>query len=363
MASPDRPLAALLFALAVAVGGCEAGWQGAPHGGDAPVDPDGPDEVDPLDADGDGVPWPEDCHDGEAAIFPGADELCDGLDNDCSGAADDVDDEDGDGFDACADCDDDDPERHPDAVELCGDGLDEDCDGAVDEDAGTDEDGDGFAPCEGDCDDGDAATFPGAPGDEEGGPDGVDDDCDGLTDEGWELPATDGELWVASELYFGLLTGSATADLSISDALAPFTPPASDLVALSLDPTSDVRGLLARDAEGDWGWRPDATPASTSCWRDGESFVCERLPVLPIPLPGLDPLVLHDVVLSGELYAGSDSLYAGAVDAVLRPDEIPALPTPSGSLADLLALRPFDVDVDGDGTDDAWSVLFAFTTL
>ncbi len=33
-----------------------------------------------------------DCDDADPAVYPGAEEVCDGLDNDCSGAADDVDD-------------------------------------------------------------------------------------------------------------------------------------------------------------------------------------------------------------------------------------------------------------------------------
>lgn len=85
------------------------------------------------DSDGDGflgvLCGGDDCDDGEASVFPGAEELCDGLDNDCDGAvaADEVD-EDGDGVLACAgDCDDDEPLVAPGLEEICGDGLDNDC--------------------------------------------------------------------------------------------------------------------------------------------------------------------------------------------------------------------------------------------
>jgi len=87
--------------------------------------------------------------------------------------------------------------RHPFAEEACN-GLDDNCDGEVDEGLLVawyrDEDGDGHAggepvmscdPDDGlfasatDCDDGNAATFPGA---EELYDDGLDNDCDGVTD-------------------------------------------------------------------------------------------------------------------------------------------------------------------------------------
>jgi MYXO-CTERM domain-containing protein len=113
-----------------------------------------------VDQDGDGWPWVYDCDDEDPSIHPGAIEVCDGRDTSCSGAVDDVGpesdatwyrDADGDGFGdpddriyACSqpdgyvdndlDCDDSDPEVHPDAIEVC-DGRDTSCTGTVDADA------------------------------------------------------------------------------------------------------------------------------------------------------------------------------------------------------------------------------------
>ena len=154
-----------------------------------------------VDADGDGFLASDDCDDGEATVFPGATEQCDELDNDCSGVVDDnvVDgiavytDADGDGFgdealsrSACAaavgesaeagDCDDGNAAIYPGASETdCTDPTDYNCDGSV---LFADIDADGFAACE-DCNDADAAISPAAVE----VCNSVDDDCDGLTDD------------------------------------------------------------------------------------------------------------------------------------------------------------------------------------
>ncbi|MDP6931479.1 MAG: putative metal-binding motif-containing protein [Myxococcota bacterium] len=181
----------------------------------------------------------EDCNDGEATAYPGADESCDGVDNDCDEEIDEDDaidmsvwyaDADGDGYgneddttEACdapsgytddaTDCNDENDGAYPDATEYC-DGVDNDCDEEIDEDDAVDMsvwyydgDGDGYGrdsiveeACDApsdyvdndeDCDDSDEHQYPGADeycNDE-------DDDCDGDTDEDGEV--VDGETYWA----------------------------------------------------------------------------------------------------------------------------------------------------------------------
>ena len=96
------------------------------------------------DADGDGFPLDDDCDDLDPNTHPNANEICDYKDNNCDDIVDEKD-EDGDGHidQACSagytgplpddDCDDSTDQRHPGLAESCGDGLDNDGDGDVDE--------------------------------------------------------------------------------------------------------------------------------------------------------------------------------------------------------------------------------------
>ncbi len=188
----------------------------------------------------------DDCDDLDAAVLPGALEVCNEVDDDCDGTVDGSADgspasdaltwyidADGDGdlaapLTACDapagtvvgadDCDDSNNAVFPDAPEICG-GSDDDCDGSIDEDAidaptwYTDLDADGFgvtpvAACEapagsadlgGDCDDTDSESSPGH--DERCG--GADEDCDGITDEDGAMDAVFRYLDVDGDTFGG----------------------------------------------------------------------------------------------------------------------------------------------------------------
>ena len=139
-----------------------------------------------ADSDADGALDCEDCEDDNAENLPGAVEVCDGQDNNCDGATDEnANDSDGDGF-GCTDCDDTDELIYPGATEVC-DGADTDCNGFDDfgnpgvAGGETDDDGDGQTECEGDCDDDPATGSNNFTGNDEAC-DGLDNDCSGSPD-------------------------------------------------------------------------------------------------------------------------------------------------------------------------------------
>ncbi len=94
------------------------------------------------------------------------------------------------------DCNDSDPNTYPGAVDVPGNGIDEDCSGS-DTPLSVDADGDGV-PSDQDCDDQD---FNNAPGLFENC-DGQDNDCDGLVDEDFDEDA-DGVTTCGPDLSFG----------------------------------------------------------------------------------------------------------------------------------------------------------------
>ncbi len=154
-----------------------------------------------LDSDGDLFPDDIDCGPADASICPGAPEGCNGIDNDCDGRVTSAErDDDLDGFANCeGDCDDGDIDIFPGAPVTAtdvGDGVDRDCNGF--DECFFDGDGDGvgtatsfpdadtYGVClagaslvDGDCDDGDDQTFPGAIE----VCDGIDNDCDNDIDD------------------------------------------------------------------------------------------------------------------------------------------------------------------------------------
>ena len=234
-----------------------------------------------------------DCDDAEAAVNPGASEICNGIDDDCDGLADDADagvdtstggtwytDADADGYGdstaplvACdqpsgsvtddTDCDDTAPAVNPGASEICN-SIDDDCDSLVDDadasldatTAGTwylDGDSDGYgdasAPQQSclqpsgnvadatDCDDSDAAINPAA----SEVCNSADDDCDGLVDDAdSSVDLTTGGTWYVdgdADGYGGSTAvsacaqpaGSETTSTDCDDSASAVYPGASEV--------------------------------------------------------------------------------------------------------------------------------------
>ncbi len=350
-----------------------------------------------------------DCDDGDAAVHPAADERCDGRDDDCDGVVDEDDavdaatwyaDSDGDGFGdaasaraACTqpsgfveldtDCDDGDSGAHPGADERC-DGHDDDCDGAVDEDDAVDAgiwhpdwDGDGYGDLStsssactqptgsvadgSDCDDHNAAVFPGS--DEYCN--GYDDDCDGIVD---ESDALDARSWYVDRDGDGYghptdtVSGcsqpahSSTDNSDCDDSMASVHPGATEVwydgIDQDCDGNDDDRDEDGYSIESDCDEdNPYVNPGAVEVWYDGVDQDCSGGSDYDRDGDGFDSASHH----GEDCDDADDAVYPGA------PDE-----PYDGVISDCDASDEYDADGDGydsdayGGTDcdDASSAVF-----
>ncbi|MFM7202590.1 MAG: MopE-related protein [Myxococcota bacterium] len=220
------------------------------------------------DVDEDGFSLGEgDCDDNDENSYPGAVEVpYDGIDQDCDDL--DLTDVDQDGWDGPSgegeDCNDYEQYTHPDADEIA-DGKDNDCDGEVDEDIDSvDNDGDGYSELEGDCNDSTGQVYPGA---EEIPYDGIDQDCSGL-----DLTDVDGD---------GYQGGASGADCD--DNKADVYPTASEIPYDGIDQDCSGGDLIDVDEDGYPGGSagtdcndqaPGQNPAGTEVPYDGIDQDC-----------------------------------------------------------------------------------------
>ena len=201
-----------------------------------------------------------------------------------------------DGTCASSDCDDDDPDRYPGAVETVGDGIDQDCDGGdtcyVDADddgylvdttstvASTDLDctdpGEGAAtdPID-DCDDGDASVNPSA---DEGYGDGVDQDCDGteicFVDADGDGYSSDSDTVVSEAIDCSGTTERTASDPGgdCDDDDPTLNPGATELIDDGIDQDCDGGDTCYADLDLD-GYTDGTTTSSADldCTDDGEA--------------------------------------------------------------------------------------------
>ncbi len=312
-----------------------------------------------ADADGDGYDERTDCDDGDADIHPGAAELCNGQDDDCDGFVDDEDPGLGDGQLWYADVD--------------GDGFGDAADGVT-----ACEVPDGYVDDASDCDDADAAVFPGA----DEACNGVDDDCDGEIDEGSEDmstfwadldgdgfgdPGSSTEACAAPDGYVADATDCDDADAAVNP----------EAVELCNDRDDDCDGLIDEDipdtstwytdADGDGYGDPDSgvedcaqpegTVADATDCDDADASISpvatERCDGIDNDCDGLVDDEDDSVAVTSTWYADADGDgYGVSTDAVVACDQPSGYAALSGDCDDVVASVNPGASEHCDGVDE-----------
>lgn len=333
-----------------------------------------------MDLDGDGIPRPDDCDDGDAGVGAPTTGFVD-RDGDGIGGSDPVTQCTlGEGFvTAGGDCDDGNADISPLATETC-DGLDDDCDGLIDESDAVDvltcywdEDDDGYgasspttvgctcpagyAPASGDCAAADPTIHPHTPD----LCDGIDTDCNGVADDLQTYADADGDgygdgvrsyVWPACEPPSGYVNDDTDCD----DANAEVHPGALE-VCDPQDTDEDCNGLADDD---------DVDPEGTTSWYldlDGDGYGTDSTAVGACDAPDGrysaaggdcddDDLIIHPGA-EEVWYDGSDADCRGDDD--MDADADGYYPTPLGGDDcddNDAGVNPAAVEVCSDGVDN-----------
>ena len=290
------------------------------------------------------------------AADPGV-EVCNGIDDDCDGEADEDFDGDGDGSPVCPDgcvgalcpdedCDDEDPDVHPGARDLCEDGIDQNCD-------------ERDAPCDAPAGRVDTIQI-----DNGNGAGCRDFDGDGAPDNALSLAA----LVANPELTTALNTNQLNLVVLTIGLVAPADSGAFDLGMVIATPTLGRRGEYDLDPMSldELGLPSVLMPDAMA--DDGAMLAGPGDFNFDIPFNGVNvPLRVTNAQLTGTLAvveAGVD-IDDGWVTGVVRDEDLrPLLALVPPEFAPIvMMLLNADIDTDDDGVADAYSVCMAYTTL
>ena len=157
----------------------------------------------------------------------------------------------------------------------------------------------------------------------------------------------------------------------LSELLADALPPDGDSVIIIFDPEQDPDGLTAFDARYGVGevnqdlWDYDAagSPVNWDFVHEGNGAFYTTDEGLTMTLSFGVTVPLYEAGIDGAFNGDYSEITSAAVRGAIMEEDTEDIETSFGNLHDLMVDRPLDVDVSGNGTEDAWSFVMEWTAF
>jgi len=238
-----------------------------------------------------------------------------------------------------------------------------------DDDAGDDDASDDDAT---DDDTGDDDTGDDDTGDDDTGDDDTGDDDTGDDDTAPPCcTSLDYPAYVVDTITITTFLPDPTYNEFLSQLLADALPPDGDSVLIVFDPEQDPAGLTEFDArygvgvvnQDLWDYDASGSPVNWDFVHQANGAFTTTDDGLTMSLSFGVTVPLYEAAIDGAFSADYSEVTQAAVRGAIMEEDTVDIETSFGNLHDLMVARPLDVDVSGDGTEDAWSFVMEWTAF